>query len=288
MTPPGSPADTAGDVDEQGMICIDGYVHVLQLFLQALASDTIAQEEVLGIFIVNEVAHRVGIGVLAPLIDGSAVVIGIFNDRDAAAAEQVFLPLFGIGRHVDDDFEADFGTHDADAHAQIAGTADLDGVLAEEIAEFRFCQDSVVIGRLQFPGLDGQVFGMFQDFINAAAGFDRTRNGQVAVHLQEQLARNIGMIRVVEELFHPRRRPQFRFDDAVSRFQFREDRFQIRGETLQAVRRILDVCRRYGRNVPMSLVGLLGVEPERFFQMSGLGNGRNLIDISFKVLTHDE
>ena len=55
-------------------------------------------------------------GILPPLFYGGAVVVFIFDDRNAAAAEQIFLPLLSVDGHVNDNAEAQLGAHDADAH----------------------------------------------------------------------------------------------------------------------------------------------------------------------------
>ena len=117
-----------------------------QLARQPLRGHGIAQEEVPGVLIIHEIARRVGVGKRPAVLHRLAVVGGIFDDLDPAAAEQVLLPLLGVGRHVHDDPKADRRAHDPDAHAQVAGRADLDRVAAEYLAGRRLRQ--LPVGRI--------------------------------------------------------------------------------------------------------------------------------------------
>jgi hypothetical protein len=79
---------------------------------------------------------------------------------------------------VDGDAKAEAGAHDADGEAEVAGRPHRDAVLAEEVAELVREQRAIVIRLAQQPSLDGQVFGMGQHLVDAAARLDGAGDGR--------------------------------------------------------------------------------------------------------------
>ncbi|MNC49096.1 hypothetical protein D3C75_982480 [compost metagenome] len=78
------------------------------------------------------------------------------------------------------------GAHDADRQAEVAGRADRNLVLAEELPGLVAGQFPVIAVEVDQAGLQGQVFGMLEHFMNTAAGLDRTRDRQLAVGLEPE------------------------------------------------------------------------------------------------------
>ena len=114
-------ADTAGQVDVQGMRRIHHAALFGKLRLQPLACHRVAEEQSAGVFIVNKEAVRIAFCRFAPLFHRHAVILLILHDDDAVAAELRFLPLAGIGGHVHRHLKADACAHNADGHPQVAG-----------------------------------------------------------------------------------------------------------------------------------------------------------------------
>jgi hypothetical protein len=96
----GAAPHAARQVDEQGMRRIDRDAACRELGFQALAGHRIAEKQIVRVFIVDEVAGRVALRLLAPFLDGHAVVGGVLHHRDAVAAQLVLLPLARVRRHV--------------------------------------------------------------------------------------------------------------------------------------------------------------------------------------------
>ena len=127
------------------MLLIYGNVLLLQLLFQPLSRHAVSHEEILGIFIVNKIAHGVLVGVLSALLHRRAVIIRVFDYLHASASQQILFPLLCVRRHVNNHMESQPGAHDSNAHPQISGAAHLNRILSKEIAEFLACQDAVVI-----------------------------------------------------------------------------------------------------------------------------------------------
>ena len=117
----GAAADAARQVDVQRMIGIHHAALSGKLCLQALARHRVAQEQGAGVFIVNEEAVRIAFRRFASLLHRHAVILLIFHDDDAVAAQFGFLPLAGVGGHMYRHLKADACAHDADGHPQVAG-----------------------------------------------------------------------------------------------------------------------------------------------------------------------
>ena len=100
-------ANAARQVDVQGMIGIHHAALFGKLCLQPLACNGVAQEKGAGVFIVNEETVR--------------IILLIFHDDDAMAAQFGFLPLAGVGGHMHRHLKADAGAHNADGHPKVAG-----------------------------------------------------------------------------------------------------------------------------------------------------------------------
>ena len=117
----GAAADAARQVDVQGMIGIHHAALFGKLRLQPLACNGVAQEKGAGVFIVNEETVRIAFRRFSSLLHRHAVILLIFHDDDAVAAQFGFLPLAGVGRHMHRHLKADAGAHNADGHPKVAG-----------------------------------------------------------------------------------------------------------------------------------------------------------------------
>ncbi|MDT4872646.1 hypothetical protein FQZ97_1078430 [compost metagenome] len=170
------------------MLRIDADRRGGELLLQALRGDGIAEEQAGRVFIVDEVAARIGAGLLAPLGHRDAVVAGVLDHADAVGAQLVLLPLAGIGGHVHRGLKTQACADDANRQAEIAGRADGDLVAAEEGPGRVAVEHAVIVGWLQQACGQRQLLGMFEHFIDAATRLDRTGDGQVAVLLEPQHA----------------------------------------------------------------------------------------------------
>ncbi len=179
-------AYAAGQIDEQGVGCIHHNARLLKLRGQSFGRHGIAQEKIRGVFIIHKVATRVLGGLFAALLNRHAVVGLMFDYIYSVGSQFVFFPLAGIGRHMDADFKAQLGAHDANRQAQIAGGTDGDGVLAEKGAGLFAVQLAVVVRQRDQTGFQCQILCMFQDFMDAATGFDGTGNRKFAIRLQPQ------------------------------------------------------------------------------------------------------
>ena len=70
-------------------------------------------------------AAWVALGCFAAFSHGYLIVLGIFDDRDAAGPEQVFFSLSGVGGHVNCDLESQLGRDDPYGEPQVSGGSHL-------------------------------------------------------------------------------------------------------------------------------------------------------------------
>ena len=279
----GCAAHAARDGHQQGMVCIHGDALLFQLALQTQCRNRITQEQILGVFIVHEIAHGIGIRLGATLLDSLAVVCLILDDLHAVGAQQIFFPLFGVHAHVDDDLVAHRCRCNADGHTQIAGGTHLHGVFAEKFPHFGGGQLGVIVGLLQQTGLHGQIFGVLEHLIDAAAGLYRTGDGQMAVLLEQQLAGDHCAKTLLQQLLHGGNGGQGRFDQTLAGCGFGETCLNEGGKpgkprlgvpnVLHAQRQLLQA----GRNRLQ-----LGIEPQNLFRRRHLGQHR----IFFQQMLH--
>ena len=117
----GAAADAARQVDIQRMLRIHHAALCGKLRLQPLACHRVAQEQGAGVFIVNEETVRIAFRRFASLLHRHAVILLVFHDDHAVAAQFGFLPLAGVGGHMHRHLKADAGAHNADGHTQVAG-----------------------------------------------------------------------------------------------------------------------------------------------------------------------
>lgn len=160
------------------------------------------------------------------------------------------------------DVKAEAGTDNPDRQAQIPGGANGNTPLAEKLAQRRGGKAGVVIRLLQQPGIDGQLFRMRQHFIDAAAGFDRTRHRQMAVFLQPQTAWQRVLIACIQHRLQVGQRADVRLNDAVAGARLRKYLHQVRGKTRQPGAGVRHLFTRQA-NVRIALCqrGGFGVEP---------------------------
>ena len=190
-------------------------VQCVQLLLQAQRRHRIAQKQVLGVFIIDKIAHGIRVGKRAALPDRFAVVGSVFDDLHPVGAEQVLFPLLGVHAHVDDDPVADVGGGDADAQAQIAGGAHLHGVAGEKLPQLRAGQPGIVVRLLQQTVAQRQLLRVLEHLIDAAPGLDGAGDGEMTVLLQQQTAGKLHGKAPLQRSLHPGDGRQGRFDDAA-------------------------------------------------------------------------
>ena len=177
----GSTAYTTGNINKQGVVCIHSDAFFHELFLDAFCSNGIAKEQCYRVFIVYKIAGRISVRIFSAYFNSFAVIVIVFDDFCTALAKEIFFPLFRISRHMNNNMEAQSRTHDTDAHAQIAGGANLNLELAEKFLEFGRGEYGIIISQFDFAVFQCQVFRMFQYFVNAASCFDGARDCQMAV-----------------------------------------------------------------------------------------------------------
>ncbi|MOA08057.1 hypothetical protein D3C78_1277930 [compost metagenome] len=142
-----------------------------------------------------------------------------------------------------DRLEAEPGAHDADGQAEVAGGADRDPVLAEEPARLVAVQGFVAVAAADQPGTQGQVFGVLEHLVDAAASLDRAGDGQLVVGLEPQRAavRQAGFLQ--QQTLQLVQGHDCRFDDPARGRGFREDPGEVWGKALQPGAGLCDVLR---------------------------------------------
>ena len=143
----------------------------------------IAKEEVLRILIVDKVAQHIVRRESAPFRHGIGIVRAVLKDRDALLAQEVLLPLLRVRAHVNRDLIAERRAQNADTQPQIARGADMQMILREERAEGTRCKNAVVVALLDKSARKGNILGILEHLVAAAARLDAAGNGQVAVAL---------------------------------------------------------------------------------------------------------
>ena len=179
----GCAANAAGNINEQRMLCIHNDILFCKLLYDTLCRYRIAKEQRYGVFIINEVAIGIGIGIFTPNLNCFAVVIRIFHNLGTSLAKQVFLPLLCICGHMYDYMEAQSRTHDTDRHTQIACGANLNFEFAEKFFEFIRSEYAVVIVLPEHTMFQSQILCMLQHLIDTAASLYGAGDCQMAVLL---------------------------------------------------------------------------------------------------------
>ena len=82
---------------------------------------------------------------------------------------------------------------------------------------------------------------MLEHLVNAAARLDRSRDGEVAVHLEVKFAGDLGAVCLRKFLLQMRQEAQRRLDDAVRFRRLRERAAKERGESLESGGGVRDV-----------------------------------------------
>ncbi len=78
---------------------------------KTLASDGIPKEQRAGIFVINKETVRVRLRCFTSFLDGNTIILLIFHDRNAMAAQFRFFPCPGISRHMNCHLKANAGAH---------------------------------------------------------------------------------------------------------------------------------------------------------------------------------
>ena len=230
-TPRGT-AYAARQVYKQGMVTIHHNMLSCQLPYQHLGRHRIAQEQLLGVFIIHKITALVSIRLCPAFLHSIAIVALVLNDGHALAAEQILLPLPGIAGHVDNGLKPKSRSHDADgqpqvacrAHLQLAGSKKLPCLLISQLAV-------VILKAFQDAVLHRQDFRMLHHLIDAAPGLHRASHRQMAVQLHHQppgnIRANAGRIQCLPELRHLH---QVGVNQAVPFLRFREQLFHQRSK----------------------------------------------------------
>ncbi|MNH18176.1 hypothetical protein D3C79_778740 [compost metagenome] len=192
-------------------------------------------------------------------------------------AQLALLPLPRIGGHVHGDGEAELGAHDADGHAEVAGRAHRNAVLAEELAELVREQLAIVVLFAEQTGLDGQPFGVGQHLVDAATGLDGAGDGQVAVFFEQQLAGQLDAVALVQGGLHRRDGRYLGLQNAFAGAGLGEGVAHVGGEAGEAgggIRHIVAIQAHIGQTDRQG--GGLGVEPGHGFECDQGANQREL------------
>ncbi|CSG72211.1 Uncharacterised protein [Shigella sonnei] len=107
-------ANTTRQIDKQRVISIDDTALLGKLRFKTLASDGIPKEQRAGIFVINKETVRVRLRCFTSFLDGNTIILLIFHDRNAMAAQFRFFPCPGISRHMNCHLKANAGAHNAD------------------------------------------------------------------------------------------------------------------------------------------------------------------------------
>ena len=276
-------ADSAGQVDEERMLRVRRNAERFKLRDETLRRDGVAEEEVLRVLVVDEIALRVGVGLHAPLLHRLAVVRVVLYDLHAVAAQQRLLPRARVGGHVDDGVVADGGAHDADAEAEVARRADLHRVLREEFPRLVRRELFIRIALAQQAVLERELLRVLEHLVDAAARLYRARYRKVAVHLYEEAAFDFRAVFIAEPLLHRRGLAQLGFDYPAGLRRLGEFLHYERSEAREPRLRIVYVRHRKRQASARFLEAReLRVEPEYFALFGERPHSR----VFFHKLTH--
>ncbi len=106
--------NTTRQIDKQRVISIDDTTLLGKLRFKTLASDGIPKEQRAGILVINKETVRVRLRCFTSFLDGNTIILLIFHDRNAMAAQFRFFPCPGISRHMHCHLKANAGAHNAD------------------------------------------------------------------------------------------------------------------------------------------------------------------------------
>ena len=133
--PAGSPSDPARQVHVEGMVLIHGDALVRELTCHARAGHGVPGKQAQGVLVVHEVHRVVLLRRPATRRHGLRVVRAVLHHLHAPRAQQVLLPLLGVGGHVHRGLQSEGGGDDPDGQSQVAGGAHHHAVLGHEGAQ---------------------------------------------------------------------------------------------------------------------------------------------------------
>lgn len=110
----GTTANTTRQIDKQRVISIDDTTLLGKLRFKTLACDGIPKEQRAGILVINKETVRVRLRCVTSFLDCNTIILLIFHDRNAMAAQFRFFPCPGISRHMYCHLKANAGAHNAD------------------------------------------------------------------------------------------------------------------------------------------------------------------------------
>ena len=240
--PARSTADPGGNIDDQRMLAVHRDLLRPQLRRETLGRDSIAEEQIDGLLIIDKVTHGIRIRGTSPLRHRTRVVIRVLDHLHAMRAQEILLPLLRVGRHVDAHMEPDCRTHNADGHTEISRRADLHRIAREEIPQIGdLC---IVILPGQEPRIHRQPFCMLQHLIDPAARLHRARNREMAVHLQQETPRNLCSVCIRKPRLHRRNRAQRRLDETIRLRRLRKSAPDKGSKATEPCRRIRNILIR--------------------------------------------
>ena len=147
------------------MFFIHAYMLLLQLFLQAHSRHCVSEKERSRVLVIYKIAFIVLGGLPPSLFHRLCIRTVIFQDSDPRSAEQVFLPLFRIGRHMHHRVEPERRTDDADAQPQVPRGAHLYGPFTEKPFTSRIAQFGVWVLFGDQAIRDRQLLRIFEDLV---------------------------------------------------------------------------------------------------------------------------
>ena len=197
-----SSAYAARHIHDHRMIAVDRYALLLKLLHHPAGGYSISEEERYRVLVIDEIAHRVHVRKAPSLSNSLRVVVLVFDDIDTLAPQHVLFPLLCVSRHVDLDFESEECAHDAYRQPEIPGRSNLHGIPAEEFLHVIIGKTRVVIVLSDHALRKSQVFGVLENFVDAASRFDRSCDRKMAVHLEKEPARDVRAALLLKSSLH--------------------------------------------------------------------------------------
>ncbi len=188
----------------------------------------------------------------------------MFPHLHTVLTQSLFLPRFGIGRHVHHGPKPQGRSQHTNGHTQIASRANRHLVTRKYCTGRWQAQAKVVRPRLNQIVLDSQTFGQLQHLVKAATGLYGAGHRQLMVGLDPEPA-HAG--RQTQGLLQCRYLQQVRLDTPLARRQLRKQVRQQGRKTLESAPGILHIDQtqtgRSNRCVAAAITLAVGVGPHQ-------------------------
>ena len=203
------------------MFRIYGNVHFPELDGYPHRCGRIAEEQVLGILVVDKETVLIHLRLLPSVRDRFAVIALIFDHRHAFAPKKLLFPLFRVGGHMDGHLKAQARGCPSDADPKVAGRTDLDRVAAVELPERIRIYLAVILCRPEHIRILSGLLRNCEDFVDPSSGLDRSGDRKMRVILEEDPSGDARSLRV-HTVLHIRDLKETRLNDSFPRRRLRE------------------------------------------------------------------